>query len=69
MQRSDIMRIYDNGTYRDMTPKEIAEWEKSQAEQIEPVPDELTTEDITEILAEQDYRLCLLELGVNIYDL
>lgn len=34
------MRIYDNGTYRDMTPQEIAEWEKSQ-EQPEPVPDEL----------------------------
>lgn len=62
-------RIYDNGTYRDMTAEEIVELEKAQAEQNEPVPDELTTEDITEILAEQDYRLCLLELGVNVNDL
>lgn len=62
------MRIYDNGVYRDMTPEEIAELEKAQAEQANIEP-ELTTEDITEILAEQDYRLCLLELEVNVYDL
>lgn len=56
------MRIYDNGVYRDMTDEEIADLKNAQTEQtiIEP---ELTTEDITEILAEQDYRLCLLELG------
>lgn len=30
---------------------------------------ELTTDDITEILAEQEYRICLLELGVNENDL
>ena len=30
---------------------------------------ELTTDDITEILAEQEYRICLLELGVDESDL
>lgn len=30
---------------------------------------ELTTDDITEILAEQEYRICLLELGVNENDI
>ena len=32
------MRIYDNGTYRDMTPEEIAEHEKMQLEAPAPTP-------------------------------
>lgn len=33
------MRIYENGSYRDMTPEEIAELEKSAAEAPEPAPE------------------------------
>lgn len=61
-------RIYDNGTYRDMTPEEIAEMEKAQAEQPEPVP-ELTNAEIAEILADHEFRICLSELEVNENDL
>ena len=32
------MRIYENGIYRDMTPEEIAEFEKLAAEQPAPEP-------------------------------
>ena len=32
------MRIYDNGIYRDATPKEIAEFERQTAEMPEPEP-------------------------------
>ena len=32
------MRIYDNGTYRDMTAEEIAELEKMQSEAPAPTP-------------------------------
>ena len=36
------MRIYENGIYRDMTPEEVAEFEKLVAEQptLEPTPEE-----------------------------
>lgn len=36
------MKIYENGIYRDMTPEEIAELEKLEAEQpaTEPSPEE-----------------------------
>lgn len=43
----------------------LQKWERHE---IEEQP-ELTTDDITEILAEQEYRICLLELGVNENDL
>lgn len=43
----------------------LQKWERHEiAEQ-----PELTTDDITEILAEQEYRICLLELGVNENDI
>lgn len=32
------MRIYDNGTYRDMTAEELAELEKMQTEVPAPTP-------------------------------
>ena len=32
------MRIYENGIYRDMTPEEVAEFEKLAAEQPAPEP-------------------------------
>ena len=43
----------------------LQKWERHE---IEEQP-ELTTDDITEILAEQEYRICLLELGVDENDL
>lgn len=43
----------------------LQKWERYE---IEEQP-ELTTDDITEILAEQEYRICLLELGVNENDI
>lgn len=43
----------------------LQKWERHEiAEQ-----PELTTDEIAEILAEQEYRICLLELGVNENDL
>lgn len=53
-------RIYDNGTYRDMTAAEIAELEKMQSEapEPEPTPDErikeleIVTDDIILLMAE-----------------
>lgn len=43
----------------------LQKWERHEiAEQ-----PELTTDDITEILAEQEYRICLLELGVDENDI
>ena len=32
------MRKYINGTYRDMTPEEIAEWEQSMSDTPAPEP-------------------------------
>lgn len=43
----------------------LQKWERHA---IEEQP-ELTMDDITEILVEQEYRICLLELGVNENDL
>lgn len=43
----------------------LQEWEKHEF--IEQ--SELTTDEIAEILAEQEYRICLLELGVSENDL
>lgn len=43
----------------------LQKWERHE---IEEQP-ELTTDDITEILAEQEYRICLLELGVDENDI
>lgn len=44
------MRICDNGIYRDMTPEEIAAWEKSIADTPAPEP---TTEERIAALEEQ----------------
>ena len=59
--------------YREMTPEEIAELEAMQAQMPEPVPTpeqrldvlEPTTDDLVEIIADQEYRLCLMELGIT----
>ena len=60
------MRIYENGIYRDMTPKEIAEFEKLAAEQPapEPTPEERIAaleQDNAELLEAMDALL----LGVT----
>lgn len=57
----------------EMTPEEIAEMEAMQAQMPEPVPTpeqrldvlEPTTDDLVEIIADQEYRLCLMELGIT----
>ena len=54
------MRIYDNGTYRDMTPEEIAAMESQATEQPEPTPTieerveslENTSDDVILMIAE-----------------
>lgn len=59
--------------YRVMTPEEVAELEAMQTEMPEPQPApeqrldvlEPTTDDLVEIIADQEYRLCLMELGVT----
>ena len=43
----------------------LQKWERHE---IEEQP-ELTNDEIAEILAEQEYRICLLELGVNENDI
>lgn len=55
-----MMRIYDGKTYRDATPKEIAEIERHRAEQTDPEPTpeeriaalEATTDDMILMMAE-----------------
>lgn len=57
----------------EMTAEEIAELEAMQAEMPEPSPTpeqrldvlEPTTDDMVEIIADQEYRLCLMELGIT----
>lgn len=57
----------------EMTAEEIAEMEAIQAQIPEPVPTpeerldvlEPTTDDLVEIIADQEYRLCLMELGIT----
>lgn len=57
----------------EMTAEEIAELEAMQAEMPEPSPTpeqrldvlEPTTDDLVEIIADQEYRLCLMELGIT----
>lgn len=59
--------------YRDMTPEEVAELEAMQEGMPEPQPApeqrldvlEPTTDDLVEIIADQEYRLCLMELGIT----
>lgn len=59
--------------YRNMTPEEIAELEAMQANTPAPSPTpeqrldvlEPTTDDLVEIIADQEYRLCLMELGIT----
>ena len=56
-----------------MTPEEIAEYERIQANLPAPSPTpeqrldllEPTTDDLVEIIADQEYRLCLMELGIT----
>lgn len=57
----------------EMTPEEIAELEAMQANVPTPSPTpeqrldvlEPTTDDLVEIIADQEYRLCLMELGIT----
>lgn len=57
----------------EMTAEEIAELEAMQAQMPEPAPTpgerldvlEPTTDDLVEIIADQEYRLCLMELGIT----
>ena len=57
----------------EMTAEEIAEMERMVAEMPTPPPTveqrldvlEPTTDDLVEIIAEQEYRLCLMELGID----
>lgn len=57
----------------EMTPEEIAEMEAMQANAPTPSPTpeqrldvlEPTTDDLVEIIADQEYRLCLMELGIT----
>ena len=57
----------------EMTPEEIAELEAMLAEMPEPSPTleqrldvlEPATDDLVEIIADQEYRLCLMELGIT----
>lgn len=57
----------------EMTPEEIAEMEGMVAEMPKPMPTpeerldalEPTTDDLVEIIADQEYRLCLMELGID----
>lgn len=59
--------------YRDMTPEEIAEIDALTAQTPAPSPTpeqrldvlEPTTDDLVEIIADQEYRLCLMELGIT----
>ena len=67
------MRINIDRVTRDMTPEEIAEYERIQANLPAPSPTpeqrldvlEPTTDDLVEIIADQEYRLCLMELGIT----
>lgn len=57
----------------EMTAEEIAELEAMQERMPEPQPApeqrldvlEPTTDDLVEIIADQEYRLCLIELGIT----
>lgn len=57
----------------EMTAEEIAEMEAMQEGMPEPQPApeqrldvlEPTTDDLVEIIADQEYRLCLMELGIT----
>lgn len=57
----------------EMTAEEIAEMQRLAAEAPIPAPTaeerldalEPTTDDLVEIIAEQEYRLCLMELGIT----
>lgn len=57
----------------EMTPEEIAELEAMQEGMPEPQPApeqrldalEPTTDDLVEIIADQEYRLCLMELDIT----
>ena len=76
-ERGETMKVveYKDGktNYRVMTPEEVAELEAMQEGMPEPQPApeqrldvlEPTTDDLVEIIADQEYRLCLMELGVT----
>lgn len=57
----------------EMSPEEITELERMRAQMPEPQPAleqrldvlEPTTDDLVEIIADQEYRLCLMELGIT----
>lgn len=57
----------------EMTAEEITEMKRMTAEMPKPAPTaeerldalEPTTDDLVEIIADQEYRLCLMELGIT----
>lgn len=55
------MRILDNGTYRDMTDEEIAEWEQSMSDI--PAPEPTTEERIAAL--EQELAAAKILLGLE----
>ena len=55
------MKIYDNGVYRDMTPEEIAEWEKSIADT--PAPETTPEERIAAL--EEELKAAKILLGLE----
>ena len=60
------MKICENGVIRDMSPEEIAELERQQAEAPEPVP---TPDDRIAELEAQNQMLteCLMEMSQVVY--
>lgn len=57
-----MMRIYDNGVCRDMTPEEIADWEKFNANAPAPSP---TPEQRIEAL-EEELAAAKILLGLEV---
>lgn len=55
------MRVYDNGTYRDATPEEIAAWEQASAQQ--PTPEQTSEERIAAL--EEELAAAKILLGLE----
>lgn len=61
-------RIYDNGTYRDMTTEEIEELEKMQQESQNQVQEKTLEEQIKQLQEDnQMLTSCLLEISEIVY--
>lgn len=63
------MKKFINGDYYEMTDNEINKLKEISKITTDKEQPELTTDEIAEILAEQEYRICLLELGVDENDI